>query len=211
MIEYRVTKYDPAHRDPLDNYTRDEWTSVSDVGRSFGGVVLTRAEYQQVEDAYVAAAIALLREAGVTAVVVAGLENHAGLALDFGDGSALDLDRAGEVLRRALREELWCQLQAPRGDLRVGYDYYLYVGVSRPCPRAVALAERLGLFVEAGHPLQQGEGEPPTWVPHFPSSPRPPSPPTCELLSASSAPGSPAPSSSPLPPFAPPPRAARPA
>jgi hypothetical protein len=36
MIEYRVTKYDPAHRDSTGVYFRDEWTSVSDIGRELG-------------------------------------------------------------------------------------------------------------------------------------------------------------------------------
>lgn len=36
---------------------RDEWTAASDIGRSFGGVILTAEEYRRVEDAYVAVAL----------------------------------------------------------------------------------------------------------------------------------------------------------
>jgi hypothetical protein len=50
MFEYRVTKYDPAHRAASGAY-RDEWTSFSDIGRSFGGVILTVEQYQRIEDA----------------------------------------------------------------------------------------------------------------------------------------------------------------
>jgi hypothetical protein len=155
MLEYRVTKYNPAFRDSTGAYTRDEWTAVSDVGRSFGGIVLTREEYQRVENAYIAAAIEFLRESGVSSVLVVGLENHTGHVLDFDIGAVFGLDRAGEVLRRVLREDFWCRLEGPKGFVRVGWDYYMYVGVSGPCPKALALAERLGLFVEdseAGQP-----------------------------------------------------------
>ena len=51
VFEFRVTMYDPAHRDASGAYTRDDWTAVSDVGSAFAGVVLTEVEYQRVEDA----------------------------------------------------------------------------------------------------------------------------------------------------------------
>lgn len=44
--EYRVTKYNSRSRTSAGAYTRDEWISFGDIGRSFGGVELTRDEYQ---------------------------------------------------------------------------------------------------------------------------------------------------------------------
>jgi hypothetical protein len=148
MVEFRVTKYDPAHRNRSGAYTREEWTAVSDIGRSFGGVVLTEAEYQRVEDAYATAAIAFMRDAGVPSLMVAGLENHSGLPLPFGNGTALSLTDAAEIVRRVLREEFWCRLEGAGAFIHLGWDYYMYVGASRPCPGAAALARQLGLFVE---------------------------------------------------------------
>lgn len=148
MLEFRVTKYDPDHRDRRGAYTRDEWTSVGDIGRAFAGVVLTEAEYRLVEDAYATAAVAFLREAGVQSLAVAGLENHAAVPLAFTDGSSLDLAEVGEVVRRVLQEEFWCRLEGAVAFVHVGYDYYMYVGVPVACPIAAALAGQLGLFVE---------------------------------------------------------------
>jgi hypothetical protein len=148
MFEFRVTKYDPACRDARGTYTRDEWTSVSDIGRAFSGVFLTAGDYQRVEDAYVTVAVAFLREAGVTSLAVDGLENHGDVPLPFTEGVALGLSDAGAVIRRVLREELWCRLKADGGFVHLGYDYSMYVGVQRPCPVAEALARQLGLFVE---------------------------------------------------------------
>ncbi len=148
MFEFRVTKYDPAHRDRRGAYTRDEWTAASDIGSVFGGVVLTAAEYQPVEDAYATAAVAYLREAGVGSLSVAGLENHAGVPLPFAEGSALGLAEVGGVIRQLLRGEFWCRLEGAGAFVHVGYDYYMYVGVPVACPSAEALARRLGLFPE---------------------------------------------------------------
>jgi hypothetical protein len=156
VFAFRVTKYDPTHRNASGAYQRDEWTSVTDIGSSFAGVVLTESTYQRVEDAYVTAAVAFLREAGVLALTVAGLENHSGLPLPFSDGAVLGLSEAAGVIRRLLREEFWCRLEAEGGFVHVGYDYTMYVGVARPCPGAEALAGQFGIFVE---PFRSPYGE----------------------------------------------------
>ena len=148
VIEFRVTKYDPTHRDPSGVYTRDEWTSVSDIGRAFNGAVLTEDEYRRIEDAYSATAIAFLREASVTALRVTGLENNAGVPLPFAEGSPLGVAELGEVIRQLLREEFWCRLEGAEAFVHVGWDFYMYVGVPDPCPEAEELARRSGLFVE---------------------------------------------------------------
>jgi hypothetical protein len=51
MIEYRVTKYDPALRDARGAYTADEWIQFKQIGSAFGGVVLTEGEYLRIEQA----------------------------------------------------------------------------------------------------------------------------------------------------------------
>ena len=59
MNGWRITKYNPAFRDERGVYLKDEWTSVSDVGKSFDGVVLTFKEYREIEDNYVSTALSL--------------------------------------------------------------------------------------------------------------------------------------------------------
>ena len=149
VFEYRVTKYDPAHRDAGGLYTLDDWTSVSDIGKTFDGVVLTEPEYQRREDAYVAAAEAFMSEVGVSSLTVCELENHASVPLAFGDGAVIALARAGTVVRRVLREEFWCRLESEGGFIHLGYDFYMYVGVAQRCLAAETLAGQLGLYVEA--------------------------------------------------------------
>jgi hypothetical protein len=147
-FSYRVTKYNPAYRREDGRYTRDAWTSRADIGRTFAGQVLTQAAYQQVEDAYISAALAFLREANVTTLAVTGLENHALTPLPFAEGSALDLTTAAAAIRGMLREDFWCRLESEAAFVHIGWDYYMYIHVPHRCPDAVTLAHNLGLFVE---------------------------------------------------------------
>ncbi len=148
MNEYRVTKYNPKFRTSSGAYTRDEWTSYGDIGRSFGGVELTHEAYQRVENAYVTAAVGFLREAGISQLAVRGLENAKELPLLVGEGDVLRLDQIPDVLRRLLRAEYWCRLETVDAFVHVGYDYYMYVGLPRPCSEARQQAEHSGLYVE---------------------------------------------------------------
>jgi len=133
MYEYRITKYNPDFRDRTGAFTREEWISVRDIGRTFAGVVLTRDEYMRVENAYVTTALALLKEAGLTSLRVEGLENNKAHQLAFGEGDILSLAQIGDVIGRVLREEFWCRLTGAAGFVHFGWDYYMYVGLPRPC------------------------------------------------------------------------------
>lgn len=154
MFEYRVTKYDPRVRSSGGTYT--EWTSVSDIGKSFDGFPLTNSEYQRVENTYIASALAFLREADVLSLTVRALENHGDVALAFGDGDVVSLEQVSAILPQVLREKFWCKLEGLDSFIHVGYDYYMYVGVPLDCPKAEQLAAGLGLFVE---PFQSPYGE----------------------------------------------------
>jgi hypothetical protein len=149
VFEFRVTKYNPVHRDRRGSYLRDEWISVDDIGRVFAGVVLTHDAYQRIEDAYAVTAVGFMREAGVESLTVMGLENHKGVSLRFAEGSTLSMSESGTAIRQVLRGEFWCRLESAAGFVHLGYDYYMYVGVAQPCPGAETLARQSGLFVES--------------------------------------------------------------
>jgi hypothetical protein len=148
MLQFRLTKYDPALRDPDGAFRRPTWTSVNDIGRVFAGHKLTCGEYDKVEFAYVRCALAFMREAGVKALRIDGLEYDPRKPAPAAVGTAVTLDKAGPLIAAVLREEFWCRFEAPTGFIHVGYDFYLYVGVASPCPAAIKLAQESGLFVE---------------------------------------------------------------
>src|SRR5438876_10123615 len=76
MFGWRITKYDPAYRNAAGAYLKDEWTSVSDIGKSFDGKALTVEEYRSVENAYVSTALRFLSEANLNCLNVTSLETN---------------------------------------------------------------------------------------------------------------------------------------
>src|SRR5215813_163012 len=154
MFEYRITKYDPRKRDAQDRYLADEWTRYTQVGESIANHVLTMDEYLRTEKAYVDAAMNILAECGVQALVVRSLENGAGnKPVSFGlrEGAPVSGDSLREALQSLLREEFWCRLEDDHGSyVHIGWDYYLYNGSTKR-PLALASVENAranGLFVE---------------------------------------------------------------
>lgn len=148
MNEYRVTKYDPGLRGPNGVFTGAEWTSVTQIGQSFGDVALTEQEYKRVEDAYINVALAFLNEGRVTALKVEGLENARRQPLTFREGDVLPVEQLPDVMGRILREQFWCRLEAENGFVHFGWDYYMYIGVPHRCIAAERKATELGLYVE---------------------------------------------------------------
>jgi hypothetical protein len=148
MQQYRVTKYDPARRDISGAYPPGDWTSRSDIGQSFSGVMLTEERYLAVENAYLEAAAAFLKEAGVQGLAVVGPENAGACAKVPSDGETVSAEVLPTVLRSLLREEYWCRLEGASAFVHVGWDYYMYIGVAVRCPIAEGVARDLGLFVE---------------------------------------------------------------
>ncbi|WSV25767.1 S1 RNA-binding domain-containing protein [Streptomyces griseus] len=139
---YRVTKYDPDHRDEHGYYTGPEDT-VSDRGA--------------VEAAYLRAVAAFAEDSGVDRPVIREPQvphppfgSTAVLPEGFHDGVEVSLDVGLELVRSMLRDNgAWCRLEVEdRFTVHVGWDQYLYVGSDRPCERALALTRRLGLFPE---------------------------------------------------------------
>ncbi|MFH9295094.1 S1 RNA-binding domain-containing protein [Streptomyces sp. NPDC017520] len=152
---YRITKYDPAHRDERGHYTGAEDT-VSDHG--------------PVEEAYLAAIAAFAEAAGTDRLEVRepqvggfarfGLEppvDGYGLAdlfpagpAGFHDGALVPIAVGLELVRSMLRDNgAWCRLEAEGAfAVHVGWDQYLYIGSNLPCETALARTRALGLFPE---------------------------------------------------------------
>jgi len=112
-----------------------------------------------VETAYTEAAVAFARDSGVEQLQVRGLERGSGV----GEGEIVSLAAARVLVRRLLREDLVCKLEAPddRFAVHVGFDLYMYVGSTAPCEAAQRQTRALGLFVEpaATSPLWVADDE----------------------------------------------------
>lgn len=153
---YRITKYDPADRDEHGGYVGAE-EAISDHG--------------PVEEAYLQAVAAFAEDTGIDELAIRepqispgfvqfGLEPAVdGHGLDglfppdltgFHDGALVPVPVGLELVRAMLRDNgAWCRLEIEgRFAVHVGWDQYLYVGSSEPCPGALARTRSLGLFPE---------------------------------------------------------------
>jgi hypothetical protein len=147
-FKFRVTKYNPAVRNELGHYMVDDWTSISDIGKVFSGMKLTKEDYQKVEATYLSAIRAFLVEAEIDSLQISALENSTSYK-EFKVGMALNIPGILRISKLALREKLWARLANPgQAYVHFGYDYYMYIGVPRKCPKAAQSARDQGLFVE---------------------------------------------------------------
>lgn len=146
--ELRVSRYRPG----VPQSATSTWTSMSDVGQLFDDGLLSLAEYERVEQLYLAALASLLDAAGrpeltVSEVQVAPSASAAARAVR--DGARVGVAEALEICRLELREELSCRLDDDqRFYVHVGFDFYLYVGCERLSPSVIAAIEGSGLFIE---------------------------------------------------------------
>ena len=132
-----LIKYDPDRS--INGYYDDgSWTSISDVGKSFDGVVLTMDEYLRTEQAHLDAVRAMALESGASR-----------FRTDVGRTSTLDLDQLIDEVRAALREDpghgYWWTSEDLDFNVNVGYDYHLYVGSHVECTRGLDIAVAAGL------------------------------------------------------------------
>ncbi|CAM2010236.1 hypothetical protein [Acanthopleuribacter pedis] len=161
MAQFRVTKYNPRYRDASGAYRPDEWTSISEIGRNFDGVVFTGTDYVRAEKQYVAVADRFLSLLRVETLTVVGLEARLGgsiadlvsvgrrfLALtSIEEGARLRKQEALVCMRYILRELLWCKLVGDDGVFfHFGYDYYMYLGCDADVSKDQL--EMPGMFIE---------------------------------------------------------------
>ena len=146
--EFRITKYNPSLRNESGHYLIDEWTEFTDIGKSFNGAILTHNEYRKIEVKYINAAIMMLAEAGIEDMMIESLENHQGNK-DIQNNQLVAIGQIPVVIKSILRNKYWCKLRAPRrAFLHFGWDYYMYVGVSRPLNESPLKITNTGLFIE---------------------------------------------------------------
>lgn len=150
MEYFRVTKYDHS-KFGTDEYLND-WTSVSDIGKTFKGIVLTPEIYTEIENKYIKLLCEFAKENNVSAFNISGLEiygveetldriNSLGVLIPKGAKEMIysisktkkieGVENISALARLILREVLWCKLEHPCMFVHFGYDYYMYIGCNK--------------------------------------------------------------------------------
>ena len=145
MVEYRITKYNPANR--VDGiYITEEWTSFSDIGKIFDGTKLTQDVYLETEQAYIDCCIALIEKAQIPSLSIEQAEYYAkGLHFPPNISNTKDIR---QVITACLREQCWLKLISNNFFIHFGYDYYMYIGTVLPNDIVSEIAAQYSLYCE---------------------------------------------------------------
>lgn len=138
MPALSIHKYDKSN----PNYLED-WTSISDIGGTFYGKVMTLDDYLAIENQYVKTIEQILTLFNINYFEVGQLEKSFSLRFQrrvnllndkqcrlfqqMDNGFLLTGESISELVRFNLREALWCRLYNSDIQIHFGYDYYMYV------------------------------------------------------------------------------------
>ncbi|WP_186320415.1 hypothetical protein [Fictibacillus phosphorivorans] len=171
MHKYRITKYNPLFRDAEGSFTRDDWTSISDIGKMFDNQELTIEMYKKTEDSYIKAVHLTMDFLNLPHLharnIIKSFPDDQFLAL-INDNIELypkdmlhyyfsNVNKTGKITyedvskhcRLQLREDLGSALFYPRKcKLFIGYDYLMSVHSHIQLDPIFESIQNLGLFVE---------------------------------------------------------------
>ena len=145
--QYRVTKFNPE----AESY--DEWCAISDVGSSYSGIEFTHQEYERVESSYIEAVLRFMKASKIESLTLSNFWNgfdYSDSALILAENTEYRNDSLKQIIKLILREKIGGQLTSKNGMfVHFGYDYYMYIGISRHYPKVVSSIQSLGLYVES--------------------------------------------------------------
>ena len=158
-----IVKYKPESYNKQGVYTKNEWISVGDIGKSFDDAILTQKEYLKLENAHINTVKELATATGCHYLSVVGIE-HYGLhrskafnaenkamfqiVSQYHEGQRLALNDIDNVLKLCLREQYWCILANGKHHMQlyVGWDYYLHFYSLLPTETVKAIARKYNLY-----------------------------------------------------------------
>ncbi len=147
MNTFRVSKYDNQFRHN-GIYQKNEWTSISDIGRLFDGVEFSVIEYERTENNYLKFITKICGQLGVNRMQIVGYEDYLKLC-SYHEGQILEtVSEICNVAKDCLRENCWCKLVSPKLCIQFGYEYYLYVSSSLELETMNRIVQDFHLFVE---------------------------------------------------------------
>ena len=142
--QYRITKFNPLYR-VNEIYTKNEWTSMYDVGKSYDEKIFTFEEYLAVEKSYLNVIEKVLQKSNVKRVIIKQGEN---IYSKLNNSVLCSQEEVLLVARGCLREEFWCKLVSRNFFVHFGYDYYMYIGANIEEEHMSEIARENGLFSE---------------------------------------------------------------
>ena len=168
MKRYEITKYENEN----GIIEEQEWIAISDIGDTFGGIVLTPEKYQETEDKYVAVIVRILEYMNIQKCRIKNVVKCSLIKEQFCDvevsqevrdlynerlwntygnikeGDEVDISTIEDIIRLLLREDIGCDVYVPyRFKLFIGYDYMTCVHLSRTLDPILKELNEIGLYV----------------------------------------------------------------
>ncbi|EON70271.1 hypothetical protein ABIA69_001690 [Lysinibacillus parviboronicapiens] len=146
------------------------WTSVSDIGTRYNGRIFTVNEYLTMEETFIKAIQVFMTSSTSTKLMVKQLEKPLSLEVIEDDivkkgfsleeskemlnyfqiveqGMSISFAEVEFIIRLALREYIWVELESETMFVRFDYDYYVDIGSTERCDEAVKQVCKMNLSV----------------------------------------------------------------
>jgi hypothetical protein len=153
-------------------YDLDDWTSISDIGKTFEGKLLSVDEYKCIEDKYVKVVKLIMDFISAPILIVDRVQRSSGgsdfeitiskyselynqnciidLYQTISDKMELSSEQIESLIRLLLREDIGAEVYFENKlNLFIGYDFLMGIHTSNPIDRIIADIEEIGLFVES--------------------------------------------------------------
>ncbi|MDM5281761.1 hypothetical protein QUF95_30965 [Paenibacillus silvae] len=167
---WQMSKYKEDELPLYQQGKKETWTSVSDIGKVIYGEKVTVSDYLNVEDSFVEGIKAFMTCTKSTQLTIKQLEKplqievikadviQKGFSSDYNNtmfnlyqllerGTKVNFDEIEHLIRLALREYIWVQLESDSMFVRFDYDYYVDIGAVVRCDEAVQQVRAIGLSI----------------------------------------------------------------
>jgi len=170
MYKYRISKYDPLFRAANGRYLKEDWISISDIGKTFDGKQLTIESYKAIEDGYVNAIYLIIGYMNIPFLSIKNLSKNSSIdvlqdlirkypelynekILDiYHNSKELDNLKKGVLdsyCRLLLRENIWSEVfYQEKFKVFIKYDYLMGIHSNQSLEKIIPDIEKLGLFIE---------------------------------------------------------------
>jgi len=168
MIIYRITKYNPIYRDKDGAYLKDEWTAISDIGKSYGEIKLTCIQYLKVEGRYLKALELILSKIDLNLITINEIEkyfykvNNSLVKNLYDENMKILFNKLSDnycfttkeelmnAIKLILREHLWGKIVVKNSNFKIefGNDLYVYLNSEELPKELIQSLTNIGVFVE---------------------------------------------------------------
>jgi len=104
LHEFRISKYDSKYRINED-FLKEDWTSISDVGKIFNGEELTYSEYEQTENRYLKLIEEICSVLKLNQIMITDIEDCWGVCKYHNSEIVTSVEQIIDIVKDCLREK----------------------------------------------------------------------------------------------------------